>query len=97
MTQRRNARAGSYAAEKEALLRRLRRIEGQVRGLQRMIQEDRYCPDVLAQIAAIRSALAQVGLVLVRSHARHYVVQALRQEDTEPVEDMVRALDRFLS
>lgn len=93
----RTALRGGYRAEKEELLARLRRIEGQIRGLQRMIEEERYCPDVLTQLAAVRSALGQVGLLLLRSHTEHCVAEALRQgDDRGPIEDLMAALDRFL-
>lgn len=92
-----DTRRAGYVAEKEELLARLRRIEGQIRGLMRMIEEERYCPDVLTQLAAVRSALGQVGLLLLRSHTEHCVARALqRGDDRGPIEDLVAALDRFL-
>ena len=60
-----------YTADKQQLLNRLRRIEGQVRGIQRMVDEDAWCPDVLVQIAAIRAALDKVGLGLAEGHVNH--------------------------
>ena len=63
-----------YAKDKEALTKRLHRIEGQVRGLERMIEEDRYCIDVVTQISAIQAALDKVALGLLDDHARHCVV-----------------------
>ena len=62
-----------YGYDKDALLRRLRRIEGQIRGLERMVEEERYCVEILDQIAAARTALEQVGLRLLENHARHCV------------------------
>lgn len=59
-------------------LRRLRRLEGQVRGLQRMVQEDRYCPDIMIQISAAQEALRTVGRELMRNHLRHCVAQAAK-------------------
>jgi DNA-binding FrmR family transcriptional regulator len=67
----------SYASKKEDLTRRLKRIEGQVRGVQRMIDEDRYCVDILVQIAAIKNAIHQVGLTILESHTRGCVADAL--------------------
>ncbi len=64
-------------ATKEANLRRLRRIEGQVRGLQKMVEADRYCPDILMQISAVHEALRTVGRELMRNHLRHCVTHAL--------------------
>lgn len=90
-------RPAGYVEAKEELLARLRRIEGQVRGLQRMIEEERYCPDVLTQLAAVRSALGQVGLLLLRGHTEHCIVRAARQGDGRgPIDDLMDALDRFL-
>lgn len=61
---------------KEANLRRLNRIEGQVRGIRRMVEEDRYCADILGQIAAAQEALRAVGRELLRNHLRHCVARA---------------------
>jgi DNA-binding FrmR family transcriptional regulator len=63
-----------YSATKPQLQTRLRRIEGQVRGVQRMVEEDRYCIDVLTQISAVQAALDKVALGLLDDHARHCVV-----------------------
>lgn len=63
---------------KAANLKRLRRIEGQVRGLQRMVEEDRYCADILDQVAAVQKALKAVSRELVRNHLRHCVADATR-------------------
>jgi DNA-binding FrmR family transcriptional regulator len=64
-----------YTASKDQLLKRLRRIEGQVRGVERMVEEDRYCTDVITQISAIQAALDKVALGLLDDHARHCVVE----------------------
>ena len=63
---------------KEQNLARLRRIEGQVRGIQRMVEEDRYCADILGQLSAVHEALRSVGRELMRNHLRHCVPEALR-------------------
>jgi CsoR family transcriptional regulator, copper-sensing transcriptional repressor len=63
-----------YSADKDQLLTRLRRVEGQVRGVERMVDEDRYCIDVVTQISAIQAALDKVALGLLDDHARHCVV-----------------------
>ena len=63
---------------KDRNLKRLRRIEGQVRGLQRMIEEDRYCPEVMTQIASVHEALRSVGRALMRNHLRHCVDAAAK-------------------
>lgn len=64
---------------KTANQRRLRRIEGQVRGLQRMVEEDRYCADILVQISSVQEALRAVGQALMRNHLRHCASQAIRK------------------
>ncbi len=68
---------GVDPAIKERNLKRLRRIEGQVRGLQRMIEEDRYCPDILTQISSVHEALRSTGRELMRNHLRHCVSAAV--------------------
>ena len=60
-----------YSAEKQQLLNRLRRVEGQVRGLQRMVAEDAWCPDILVQVAAVTAALDKVALGLAEGHVNH--------------------------
>ena len=72
-----------YTDDKEAIQKRLRRIEGQVRGLQRMVNEDRYCIDVLEQIAAATRALQSVALELVDDHLAYCVADAVRGGDAE--------------
>jgi DNA-binding FrmR family transcriptional regulator len=72
-----------YAGTKEDYLKRLRRIEGQVRGLQRMVDEDTYCIDVLTQVAAVTKALQAVSLGLLEDHVSHCVVDAARAGDDE--------------
>ena len=63
---------------KDRNLKRLRRIEGQVRGLQKMVAEDRYCPEIMVQIASVHEALRSVGRELMRNHLRHCVTRAVR-------------------
>jgi DNA-binding FrmR family transcriptional regulator len=70
--------APGYAANKEQVLKRLRRVEGQVRGLQRMVQEDAYCIDVLTQVAAATKALEAVALSLLEDHLGHCVADAIQ-------------------
>jgi len=71
--------AGMDPEIKAANLNRLRRIEGQIRGLQRMIDEDRYCPDILVQLSSVQEALRAVGQALMRNHLRHCVTQTIRK------------------
>lgn len=67
-----------YAATKDAHLKRLRRIEGQVRGIQRMVEEDVYCIDILTQVSAATKALESMALVLLDEHLRHCVTEAIQ-------------------
>jgi len=84
-----------YYEGKDEVLKRLRRIEGQVRGLQRMVDEDEYCIDILTQITAASNALKKVAVGLLEEHIRHCVMQG-----TEEGKDMVReasaAIDRLV-
>ena len=68
---------------KERNLKRLRRIEGQVRGLQKMVEEDRYCIDILTQISSVNEALRSVGRELMRNHLKHCAASAIRSSDAE--------------
>ncbi|MFJ6675776.1 metal-sensitive transcriptional regulator [Actinosynnema sp. NPDC091369] len=68
-----------YTSDKDAVLKRLRRVEGQVRGLQRMVEDDEYCIDVLTQIAAATKALQAVSLGLLDEHLKHCVADALAE------------------
>ncbi len=79
-----------YAGTKEDYLKRLRRIEGQVRGLQRMVDEDTYCIDVLTQVAAVTKALQAVSLGLLEDHVAHCVVGAARAGDDADAQAKVR-------
>jgi DNA-binding FrmR family transcriptional regulator len=76
-------------AAREKNIKRLRRIEGQVRGLQRMVEEDRYCADILMQIASVHEALRGVGRELMRNHLRHCAASAIRSgaEEAEAMYD----------
>jgi CsoR family transcriptional regulator, copper-sensing transcriptional repressor len=88
--------AVGYEADKAALLKRLARIEGQVRGVSRMVEEERYCIDVLTQIGAIEAALDKVALGLIDDHTRHCVMDAEGGEQAEKVDELVAALGRFV-
>ena len=68
-------------ASKQRILLRLRRIEGQVRGLQRMVEQERYCPDVMEQISAVQESLRGVGQLMLRNHLQHCVTGAVRSGD----------------
>jgi DNA-binding FrmR family transcriptional regulator len=86
--------------QKEALLRRLKRIEGQVRGLQRMVEEERYCIDILTQLAAVQRALEAVELEILDEHVRHCVGGALASGDEaearEKTDELLSAVRRFV-
>ena len=75
------AAVGVDPAAKDRNLKRLRRIEGQVRGLQRMVDEDRYCADILTQISSVHEALRSVGRELMRNHLKHCAADAIRRDD----------------
>jgi len=82
--------------DKDDLLKRLNRIGGQVEGISRMIAEDRYCMDVLTQIAAVRSALDALGLKLLHDHAHGCVQQAVRSGDGDhAIEELMKVVQRF--
>jgi CsoR family transcriptional regulator, copper-sensing transcriptional repressor len=68
---------------RERNLKRLRRIEGQVRGLQKMVEEERYCADILAQIASVHEALRSVGRELMRNHLKHCATTAIKSGEAE--------------
>ena len=86
-----------YTANKEQLLKRLRRLEGQVRGVERMVEEDRYCIDVLTQISAIQAALDKVALGLLTDHAEHCVVHGTAAATPEEnVDEMMAAVARLM-
>ena len=81
-----------YVEQKDVLLRRLRRIEGQVRGLERMVEEERVCVDIVTQVAAVKSALEEVALRLVESHVRH----CARRGETVDAAEVMRAVERLV-
>ena len=87
-----------YSGEKDALLKRLARIEGQVRGIAKMVDEERYCIDVLAQITAVQRALDRVALELVSDHTRECVVGGAGPGSQEELTDeMMAAVGRLLA
>ena len=92
-------RGHGYAADKEALVKRLHRIEGQVRGIERMIEEERYCTDVLTQIAAVNTALESIAFKILDEHVNHCVTDALASGDAgaaaEKSRELLEAVHRF--
>ena len=86
-----------YSATKEQLLNRLRRIEGQVRGIEGMVEDDRYCIDVLTQISAAQAALDKVALGLLDEHARHCVAGAPEEEQrVDRTDELMAAVGRLM-
>jgi CsoR family transcriptional regulator, copper-sensing transcriptional repressor len=85
-----------YTANKDAVLKRLRRIEGQVRGVERMVEENRYCIDVVTQVTAIQAALDKVALELLSDHAAHCVVGSAEADQAERTEELMGAVKRLL-
>jgi DNA-binding FrmR family transcriptional regulator len=85
-----------YSASKDQLAQRLARIEGQVRGIQRMVDEDRYCIDILTQISAIQAALDKVALGLLDGHARTCVIGADEDQQVDKTDELMAAVGRLM-
>ena len=85
-----------YLDDKEDLLKRLRRISGQVGGLERMVAEERYCVDILTQVSAVQAALDKVALGVLADHAHHCVLGAGEADRQERTEEMMGAVGRLL-
>ncbi len=91
------ARSYGYADGREQLLKRVNRLEGQVRGVGRMIEEDRYCIDIVNQLSAIQAAAREVSLQLLEGHVRHCVADAVREDNAEPkVKELIDTLGRAM-
>ena len=88
-----------YTKDKDALIKRLHRIEGQVRGVEKMFEDDRYCIDILTQIAAVNTALEAVAFKILDEHVRHCVAGALASGDKDQAEikseELLQAVQRF--
>ena len=86
------------AKDKERIQNRLRRIEGQVRGVQRMVDEEAYCVDVLTQIGSVVSALEKVGAILLKDHVEHCVRESIEKGEgaDERIEELTEAVERFM-
>ncbi len=85
-----------YSMSRDDYIGRLRRIEGQVRGLQRMVAEDTYCIDVLTQVASVSKALQGVAVGLLDEHMRHCVMEAAANGDDSKVTEATAAIERLL-
>jgi DNA-binding FrmR family transcriptional regulator len=88
-----------HGYDKERLRKRLHRVEGQVRGIERMVEDDRYCIEILTQIAAVRTALESIGYEILSDHVNHCVTDALASGDaesaTEKSRELLAAVQRF--
>ncbi len=85
----------SYAHDKAKIQARLRRIEGQVRGVQRMVEEDKYCVDVLTQLSAIIAGARAVGLLVLEDHIRGCVIDAEPEDREDVLKELTTAIERF--
>jgi CsoR family transcriptional regulator, copper-sensing transcriptional repressor len=85
-----------YTASKDQLIKRLRRIEGQIGGIERMVEDDRYCIDVLTQISAVQAALDKVALGLLDDHAHHCVMGAEGTERGVKTDELMAAVGRLM-
>jgi CsoR family transcriptional regulator, copper-sensing transcriptional repressor len=85
-----------YSMSRDDYLKRLRRIEGQVRGLQKMVTDDRYCIDILTQVSSVNRALQGVAVGLLDEHVRHCVMEAAAQGDDSKVSEATAAIERLI-
>ena len=99
MSQTETKQTYGYHADKPALVNRLHRIEGQVRGIEKMVEDDRYCIDILTQISAVGTALDALALRILDQHVNHCVVDALASGDDEDAQaktrELLEAVQRF--
>jgi DNA-binding FrmR family transcriptional regulator len=87
-----------YTDQRDRLLKRVSRLEGQVRGVGRMIEDDRYCVDIVNQLSAIGAAARQLSLQILEGHVRHCVMDAAQTEDAEPkLQELMETLSRAMS
>ena len=83
--------------DKDAIIKRLKRIEGQVKGIQKMVEEERYCVDILTQISAIRSAINKVGSIILENHMKGCVSQSIKEGDSEEmINELMKTIDKFV-
>lgn len=87
----------SYTDNKSNLLRRLKKIEGQVKGIHKMVENEKYCVDILIQIAAVRAALNKVGLIIFEDHTRGCVAQAMETKNQdEKINELIATIEKFI-
>jgi DNA-binding FrmR family transcriptional regulator len=84
------------AKDQDKLRNKLKRVEGQVRGISRMVEEDRYCIDILIQVQAARAALTNIGLEILENHAKGCVVSAVKQGDAAVIDELIDAAKKFI-
>ncbi len=89
-------RRGSYQASKAEMLARFRRVEGQIRGISQMVEDERYCPEVLTQLSASIAGLEKIGFILLREHIGHCVVEDVgKGRGEEALDELITAIHRF--
>lgn len=87
----------SYSESKENIIRRLKKIEGQVKGIQRMVDGDKNCVDVLMQVAAVRAAINRVGSIVFEQHSRDCMLKAVENKDKEAaIDELIGVLTKFI-
>ena len=91
-----SANGHGYSANKEAVLKRVRRVEGQVRGIEKMVDDERYCIDVITQISAIQAALDKVALGLLDDHAQHCIIRGEDGDPEEMTDELMGAVARLM-
>ena len=97
MTPAANGRQGhGYTPKKREILTRLARIEGQAKGISRMVEDDRYCIDILTQISAVQKAFDAVALQLLEDHVRHCVIQSSGETQADRTDEMMAAVGRLM-
>lgn len=83
--------------DKEALIKRLKRIEGQVKGIQNMVEEERYCVDILTQISAVRSAVNKVGTIILENHMKGCVTESIKEGNSEDmIQELMATINKFV-
>jgi DNA-binding FrmR family transcriptional regulator len=85
-----------YNESKEDIIRRLKKIEGQVKGLQRMVENDKYCTDVLVQVAAVRSAIHKVGTIVFENYSRVCLRDAVENSNDKAITELIGILAKFV-
>lgn len=86
-----------YSEAKEDLIRRLKKVEGQVKGLQRMVENDKYCVDVMIQVSAVRAAVNKVGAMIFEYHSRGCLKKAIEEKDEDAaIDELIGVLTKFV-